>query len=115
MVLFALPQASGIWPPAVENMGIIRHDEAINASLVLGVKPFNLIFLGYPDFGTLNMWYYHWNERPAYRSIMTRVVSVPYKSAYRYGAPYKGEEIVQDLRSILRNFNLHQNFCIPSG
>ena len=85
-------------------MGLVRHDEAINASRILGVDPQNLIFLGYPDFGTLNIWYYHWNQRPAYRSIMTRVTAVPYKGAYRYGAPYKGEEIVQDLRSILRDF-----------
>jgi LmbE family N-acetylglucosaminyl deacetylase len=93
-----------VWPAAVENMGIVRHDEAIHASRILGVGPQDLIFLGYPDFGTLNIWYYHWNQRPAYTSIMTRVTAVPYKGAYRYGAPYKGEEIVKDLRSILRDF-----------
>lgn len=93
-----------VFPIAVENMGIVRHDEAINASHILGVGPQNLIFLGYPDFGTLNIWYYHWNKRPAYRSIMTRVTAVPYKGAYRFGAPYKGEEILGDLRSILREF-----------
>jgi LmbE family N-acetylglucosaminyl deacetylase len=93
-----------VWPAAVENMGIVRHDEAINASRILGVPPQNLIFLGYPDFGTLNIWYYHWNRRPAYTSIMTRVTAVPYKGAYRFGAPYKGEEIVRDIRSILRDF-----------
>jgi len=93
-----------VWPAAVENMGIVRHDEAINASRILGVEPQNLTFLGYPDFGTLNIWYYHWNQRPAYRSIMTRVTAVPYKGAFRPGAAYKGEEIVKDLRSILRDF-----------
>jgi LmbE family N-acetylglucosaminyl deacetylase len=93
-----------VFPVAVENMGLVRHDEAINASRILGVEARNLIFLGYPDFGTLNIWYYHWNQRPAYRSIMTRVTAVPYKGAYRFGAPYKGEEIIEDLRSILRDF-----------
>jgi LmbE family N-acetylglucosaminyl deacetylase len=93
-----------VFPAAVETMGLVRHDEAINASRILGVGAENLIFLGYPDFGTLNIWYYHWNQHPAYRSIMTRVTAVPYKSAYRPGARYKGEEIVQDLRSILRDF-----------
>ncbi len=93
-----------VFPGAVETMGLVRHDEAINASRILGVEPRNLIFLGYPDFGTLNIWYYHWHQRPAYRSIMTRVIAVPYKSAYRFGAPYKGEEIIGDLRSILRDF-----------
>ena len=93
-----------IFPAAVENMGLVRHDEAVNASRILGVDPRNLIFLGYPDFGTLNIWYYHWGLRPAYRSIMTRVTAVPYKGAYRFGAPYKGEEIVRDIRSVLRDF-----------
>jgi len=93
-----------VFPAAVENMGIVRHDEAINASRILGVGPKDLTFLGYPDFGTLNIWYYHWNQRPAYTSIMTRVSAVPYKGAYRFGAPYKGEEIIKDLRSILREF-----------
>ena len=93
-----------VFPGAVETMGLVRHDEAINASRILGVDGKDLIFLGYPDFGTLNIWYYHWNQRPAYRSIMTRVIAVPYKGAYRFGAPYKGEEIVQDLRSILKDF-----------
>ena len=93
-----------VFPGAVEAMGLVRHDEAISASQVLGVDPQNLTFLGYPDFGTLNMWYYHWNQRPPYRSLMTRVTSVPYKGAYRFGAPYKGEEILQDIRSILRDF-----------
>jgi len=91
-------------PGAVEQMGIVRHDEALNASRILGVGEQNLTFLGYPDFGTFNMWLYHWNERPAYRSLMTRVTEVPYKSAYRFGAPYKGEEIVKDIRSILREY-----------
>ncbi len=93
-----------VFPAAVENMGLVRRDEAVKASLMLGVSFKDLIFLGYPDFGTLNIWYYHWNQRPPYRSIMTRVTAVPYKSAYRYGAPYKGDEIVKDLRSILREF-----------
>ena len=93
-----------VMPEAVEQMGLVRHDEALNASKILGVGEDNLVFLGYPDFGTLNMWYYHWNERPAYRSLMTRVTAVPYKGAYRFGAPYKGEEIIQDIRSILREF-----------
>lgn len=93
-----------VFPAAVENMGLIRHDEAINASRILGVAPQDLIFLGYPDFGTLNIWYYHWDQRPAYKSIMTHVRAVPYKGAYRFGAPYKGEEILEDLKSILRDF-----------
>jgi hypothetical protein len=35
---------------------------------------------------------------------MTRVTAVPYQGACRPGALYKGEEIVRDLRSILKEF-----------
>jgi len=93
-----------VFPGAVEAMGLVRHDEAVHAARILGVDPQDLIFLGYPDFGTLNIWYYHWNLRPAYRSLMTRVIAVPYKGAYRPGAAYKGEEILRDIRSVLRDF-----------
>ncbi|MBI3602320.1 MAG: PIG-L family deacetylase [Candidatus Omnitrophica bacterium] len=91
-------------PGAVETMGLVRRDEALAASSILGVDSKDLIFLGYPDFGTLNIWYSHWNNRPAYRSILTRVKSVPYQGAFRVGAPYKGEEILADLRKILKDF-----------
>ncbi|MBF0512321.1 MAG: PIG-L family deacetylase, partial [Candidatus Omnitrophica bacterium] len=93
-----------VFPAAVENMGLVRHDEALKADGILGVDSKDLIFLGYPDFGTLNMWYYHWNKRPAYRSIMTMVTSVPYKSAWRPGAPYRGDEVLKDLESIFNSF-----------
>lgn len=93
-----------VFPTAVETMGLVRHDEAIKADRILGVPSQDLIFLGYPDFGALNIWYYHWNQSPAYRSFMTRAAAVPYKDAYRPGAAYKGEEIVKDLRSVLEDF-----------
>ena len=89
---------------AVEGMGLVRHDEAIAAAGVLGLQADQLTFLGYPDFGTLNIWYAHWNDRPAFRSMFTRVTEVPYANAFRPGAPYKGEEILADLTTVLRDF-----------
>ena len=38
---------------AVEGMGLVRHDEALAATALLGLKPDDLTFLGYPDLGTL--------------------------------------------------------------
>lgn len=93
-----------IMPGAVQQMGLVRKAEAIKATSILGVDTKDLIFLGYPDFGTLNIWYQHWNLRPSYKSILTQVKAVPYKEAFRPGAAYKGEEIVSDLRKILRDF-----------
>ncbi len=93
-----------IMPGAVKTMGVVRMQEALDATGILGVDKKDLIFLGYPDFGTLNIWYQHWDTRAAYRSPLTRANAVPYQGAFRLGAAYKGEEIVKDLRSILRDF-----------
>ncbi len=93
-----------LMPRAVEVMGIKRHDEAFAASKILGLQREDLIFLGYPDFGTMNIWYDHWGKRPPFRSMLTRVQAVPYPSAFRPGAPYKGEEVLADLKNILNSF-----------
>lgn len=93
-----------IMPKAVQKMGDVRRQEAIAAASILGVDEKNLTFLGYPDFGTMNIWTAHWNDRKALTSMLTRVKHVPYASALRPGAPYKGEEILQDVRKIIRDF-----------
>lgn len=91
-------------PSAVRGMGLIRHDEALAAAATLGISPEHLTFLGYPDFGTLDIWKSHWANQPAFRSMLTRVQAVPYANALRPGAPYKGEEVLRDLTAILREF-----------
>lgn len=93
-----------IVPQAVRNMGMVRHREALNAARVLGMSPGDLIFLGYPDFGTLGIWYRHWGQRPPFKSILTNAKAVPYTSAFRPGAAYKGEEILRDIKTIIKEF-----------
>ena len=93
-----------IEPEAVENMGLARHDEAIDAAKRLKVAPESLVFLGYPDAGTLSIWYRHWGESAAFRNRLTRASEVPYKNALRPGAPYKGDEVISDLKTVLRDF-----------
>ncbi len=86
----------------VQRMGLVRHDEALAAARILGVPVTQLTFLGYPDFGTMPMWKAHWGERPPYRSMLSRVTAVPYANARSPGALYKGEEVLRDLTSVLR-------------
>lgn len=91
-------------PAAVRNMGEVRHAEAVSAAKALGVDEGQLVFLGYPDFRTQAIWYAHWGkERPA-KSMLSNVRKVPYADAFRPGAPYKGEEIVRDIKDILQDF-----------
>ena len=91
-------------PSAVRSMGEIRRKEALVAGNTLGLADSDLTFLGYPDFGTLSIWRRHWGTEPSFRSLMTKVSSVPYADAYRPGTPYKGEEVLQDLKAMIRNF-----------
>jgi LmbE family N-acetylglucosaminyl deacetylase len=97
-------------PAGALAMGAIRHQEALAAAAVLGVPAQDLIFLGYPDFGTLDIWRSHWGSRLPARGRLTRARAVPYANAFRPGAPYKGEAILADLETILRDFRPTQIF-----
>jgi LmbE family N-acetylglucosaminyl deacetylase len=93
-----------VMPEAVRQMGEVRRHEAVAAAKILGVDSNQLAFLGYPDFGTLTIWYRHWANRPPLESMLTKVTHVPYADACRPGALYKGEEILRDLETNLREF-----------
>lgn len=93
-----------IRPQAVLAMGTLRRQEALAAAAILGVPAANVSFLGYPDYGTLAIWRDHWGDQPPGRGRLTRATAVPYSTAYRPGAPFKGEEILQDLETIVRQF-----------
>jgi len=92
-------------PRAVLRMGTLRQEEALAAAAALGLPPWDLSFLGYPDYGTLTIWRSHWGLRPPDRGRLTRARAVPYQTAFRPGAPFKGEEILADLEAILREFH----------
>ena len=91
-------------PKTAQRMGLVRRNEALAAARDLGLAPDQLTFLGYPDFGVLNIWDAHWGDRPPFRSVLTRVTEVPYQNALRPGTPYKGEEVLQDLKTVLLEF-----------
>ena len=71
----------------------------------VGLSPDDLTFLGYPDFGTLNILCAHWKDNSPYKGLLTRATAVPYKNALRPGALYKGEEVLHDLKTVLHQFN----------
>jgi LmbE family N-acetylglucosaminyl deacetylase len=88
----------------VRGMGLVRHEEAMAAAGVLGLTPDQLTFLGYPDFRTLVIWSQHWGDVEACESMFTRTRVVPYANAFRPGTPYKADEILADLETVLRDF-----------
>lgn len=91
-------------PGAVRAMGTLRQNEAIAAATQLGLATNDLVFLGYPDSGTLQIWKHHWREIPPYRSPLTRANAVPYDRALTPGSAYAGEDILDDLDEVLRDF-----------
>lgn len=86
-------------------MGQLRRQESINAMTSLGLSADDLVFLGYPDAGTLSIFTQYWGSTiTPYKSFLTRVRQVPYKYSMSFGAPYVGESILRDLEKILLDF-----------
>jgi LmbE family N-acetylglucosaminyl deacetylase len=71
---------------------------------LLGLKEDNLVFLGYPDFGTFTIFSKYWNTKKAFKNLFTRVNKVPYKNDYSYQAPYVGESILNDYKKVISDY-----------
>ena len=93
-----------LMPGAVRTMGEHRQNEALAAATQLGLSTNDLVFLGYPDYGTLEIWNHHWRTVPPFRSMLTRVTAVPYARALTPGSAYAGEDILDDLEEVIRDF-----------
>ncbi len=91
-------------------MGKVRAEEAKKAMKTLGLDESNLIFLGYPDYGTDTMFFSSWEKSTPFQSYLTRQSYVPYKEAPSYGAPYKSERILADLEKILLEYKPNKIF-----
>lgn len=84
------------------HMGKVRQQESVKAMQSLGLSENDLVFLGYPDYGTFNIFCRYWQSKKPFRDRLTRISSVPYKDNPSYGAAYCGESILSDLsRQIL--------------
>jgi LmbE family N-acetylglucosaminyl deacetylase len=70
----------------------------------LGLSENDLVFLGYPDFGTFAIFSQYWGKGKPFRDRMTRISSVPYKDNLSYGAPYQGESILSDLEKQILDY-----------
>jgi LmbE family N-acetylglucosaminyl deacetylase len=101
-------------PSGLRAMGQVRRGEAIKADKILGVSSDDLIFLGYPDHGTMNIWCYNWDNARPFRSRLTKARGVPYKNAYNANAPYTGDSIVTDIKHILSQYRPTQIFVTNS-
>lgn len=92
------------------HMGEVRRKEAVKAMRLLGLSEDNLTFLGYPDFGTFTIFSQYWQSQKPFRSLLTRVSSVPYKNNLSFGAPYSAESILADLKGVLLKYKPNKIF-----
>lgn len=86
------------------HMGEVRRKETLSGMGYLGLGPENVKFMGYPDFGTMEILTKYWQSKVPFRSMLTRIRKVSYPEALSIGAPYEGESILEDLKTILRAF-----------
>ena len=87
------------------HMGEVRMNEARKAMKLLGLDESNLIFLGYPDFGTFAILRGYWGNSRPYKNMLTHISSVPYKTNLSFNAPYVGDSILNDLKNVLITYN----------
>jgi LmbE family N-acetylglucosaminyl deacetylase len=84
------------------HLGKLRQKESTAAMKFLGLSEKDLVFLGYPDYGTFEIFCKYWFTASAvtpkpFRDRLTRISRVPYKDSPSYGAKYYGENILSDL------------------
>lgn len=79
------------------HMGKLRQKESAKAMKFLGLSEKDLVFLGYPDYGTFEIFCKYWQTSNPFRDRLTRISSVPYKDNFSFGAKYIGENILVDL------------------
>ena len=86
------------------EMGKLRQQEAVEAMKYLGLDAKQLIFLGYPDYGTLRIFKRYWKSNETYRSVLTRVSHVPYSTALTPEADYNAPSILADFKKVILDF-----------
>jgi len=92
--------------PRKENihLGELRRQESICAMQNLGLLRDDLLFLGYPDFGTFDIFTRYWDERRPYRGFLTLLTKVPYADSMSPGASFIGQSILGDIKKVISGF-----------
>lgn len=85
-------------------LGEMRRKETISAMAFLGIRRSDIIFLGYPDDGTLEIFTKYWNTAKPFETLLTRISKVPYQEALSPNAPYIGKSVLKDLETVITDF-----------
>jgi len=91
-------------PTINRNMGQIRQTESSTILNQLGIPKNNIVFLGYPDRGTLAIWQNYWQTKKPFYNLVTNTTSVPYANTVGYQKPYTAKSIYNDLKNQITDF-----------
>lgn len=92
-------------PPLPEQyvqFGEMRQQEALKALEKLGMSPWQVYFLGYPDRGLMPLWQQYWSPLQPFRSYYTQTDTSPYLHSLRVGVRYCGQNLLRDVETVLR-------------
>jgi LmbE family N-acetylglucosaminyl deacetylase len=78
-----------------------RQQETLRALSALGVDKSSAVFLSYPDRGLIPLWETNWSAAHPYTSRYTGRTHIPYRRAFRPGAPHAGESLLADLTRLM--------------
>jgi len=81
-----------------------RGRETVAAMALAGLAREDIIFLGYPDAGLSEILTEHWNKDFPYTSPVTVTAKVLYPDALSPDAALIGQNILKDLKTIIRDF-----------
>lgn len=85
------------------HLADVRHEEAINAARILGLDEKDLIFLGFPDFGTLKIWVNHFDNKP-YVEGLNFHDRVFQKGAYKENVPFTANDELKLFEEIILSY-----------
>ncbi len=85
------------------SYGIRRHAEALAAAARLGLKPEDVIFLGFPDQGIVSLQSVNWPAEKPYTSPYTRY-NHPYMSSLGKSVKYDGADLDKEMEKIISDY-----------
>ena len=86
------------------NYGRQRQKEALAATAALGVRPDNVLFLGFPDHGIYTIWKAYWDQNMPYMSGSTGQSRVAYQLSVNSGEPYTAPALMDTLGAIISGY-----------
>ncbi len=96
-----------------KNSPLIRHNETINGTKILGLNEDNIIFLGYHDGSIRNLLNDNWNYNTPFTAPDGSTNS-HYPYSYQQNATYCGNNLASNLETVINDF--HPTIIVyPSG